>query len=82
MVALYALGIMSITWMVLLTVLIAAERLLARTSVAVATVAVVLVVLGVGLAVAPASVPGLTVPAAGHRAAMGMGTRGRTTGIR
>jgi predicted metal-binding membrane protein len=62
MVALYALGFMGIAWMVVLTVLIAAERLLARTSAAVAAVAVVLVVLGVGIAVAPASVPGLAIP--------------------
>jgi predicted metal-binding membrane protein len=71
MVALYALGWMSITWMVLLTVLIAGERLLTRRPFAVVAVAAVLVVLGVWVAVAPASVPGLTIPshlapAAGH----------------
>ena len=73
MVALYALGIMSITWMVVLTVLIAGERLAGRPSVAVPAVAAVLVVLGVGMAAAPASVPGLTIPPAGHHAGMGMG---------
>jgi len=62
MVALYALGMMSVTWMVVLTVLIAGERLVTRTPVAVATVAVVLVALGVGMAAAPASVPGLAIP--------------------
>jgi predicted metal-binding membrane protein len=72
MVALYALGIMSLTWMVLLTVLIAGERLVARRSVAVPAVAAVLVVLGVAIAAAPASVPALTIPPAGHHAAMGM----------
>jgi predicted metal-binding membrane protein len=68
MAALYALGIMSITWMVVLTVLIAAERLVPPSRVAVAAV---LLVLGVGVAAAPASMPGLTVPATGH-AVMGM----------
>ncbi len=76
MVALYALGIMSITWMVVLTVLIAGERLVAQRSVAVAAAAAVLVVLGVGIAAGVGgivSVPGLTVPSTGHQAAMGMG---------
>jgi predicted metal-binding membrane protein len=73
MVALYALGIMSITWMVVLTVLIAGERLLTQRSVAVTAVAAVLVVLGVGIAAAPASVPGLTIPPTSHSAAMDMG---------
>ena len=72
MAALYALGIMSITWMVLLTVLIAGERLVARRSLAVPAVAAVLVVLGVGIAAAPASVPALTIPPAGHHTAIGM----------
>ncbi len=61
MVALYAHGLMSVTWMVVVTVLIAGERLVAQTATAVATVAAVLVVLGLGIAVAPASVPGLTI---------------------
>jgi predicted metal-binding membrane protein len=75
MVAFYALGIMSITWMVVLTVLIASERLASPTPVAVGAVAVVLLVLGAGVAAAPASVPGLTVPPPGHAAAMGMSMR-------
>lgn len=75
MVALYALGMMSLTWMVVITVLIAAERLAPHTPVAVAAVAVVLLALGVGVAAAPASVPGLTVPPPGHGGAMGMSMR-------
>jgi predicted metal-binding membrane protein len=71
MVALYALGIMSISWMVVLTVLIAAERLASPTPVAVAGVAAVVLMLGVGVAAAPASVPGLNLPPPGH-AAMSM----------
>jgi predicted metal-binding membrane protein len=73
MVALYALGMMSIAWMVLFTALIAGERLVARRSLAVAVVAGVLVVVGAGVAAAPAQVPGLTVPSPGHPAAMSMG---------
>jgi predicted metal-binding membrane protein len=73
MVALYALGIMSVAWMVVLTVLIAGERLLARRSVAVPAVAAVLVVLGVGVAAIPTAVPALAIPAAGHHAGMGAG---------
>ena len=57
MVALYALGIMSITWMVVLTVLIAGERLVGRPSIAVPAVAAVLVVLGVGMAAGVAAGP-------------------------
>ncbi len=76
MVALYALGFMSLTWMVVLTVLIAGERLVAQRSAAVVAVGAVLVVLGVGIAAAPASVPGLTIPRAGHPAAMGMNMGG------
>jgi predicted metal-binding membrane protein len=75
MVALYALGLMSLTWMVVVTVLIAGERLVARTSVVVTAVAVVLVVLGVGIAAAPASVPGLTIPPSVHSPAMSMAMR-------
>ena len=76
MVALYALGIMSITWMVVLTVLIAGERLVTRASVAVTAVAAVLVVVGVGIAAGVGGVvsaPGLTIPPTGHPARMGMG---------
>jgi Predicted metal-binding integral membrane protein (DUF2182) len=77
MVALYALGMMSITWMVLLTILIAAERLLPRRRLAVSGAAALLLLLGTALAVAPAEVPELTTP--GEGMAMGggmqMGTR-------
>lgn len=63
MAALFALGVMSLTWMAVVAVLIAAERLLpwdARVG-----VAVVLLALGLGVALAPEDVPGLTVPNAG-----------------
>jgi predicted metal-binding membrane protein len=73
MVALYALGFMSVTWMVVLTVLIAGERLVPRRSVGVTAVAVVLVATGLGIAAADAAVPGLTLPAMGHPTSMDMG---------
>ncbi len=62
MVALYALGMMSIAWMALLTVLIAAERVLPRRRIAVYGAAVLLLVLGVAVAAAPGEVPALTTP--------------------
>jgi len=60
MAALLALGVMSLTWMALMAVLIAAERVLPR-GVRLG-VALVLVVLGAWVALAPGDVPGLTVP--------------------
>jgi predicted metal-binding membrane protein len=60
MAALVALGVMSLTWMALVAVLITAERVLPR-SVRI-DVALVLVVLGAWVALAPGDVPGLTVP--------------------
>ena len=60
MAALFALGVMSLTWMALVATLSAAERLLpwnARLGVALGLVA-----LAMGVALAPDHVPGLTVP--------------------
>jgi predicted metal-binding membrane protein len=62
MAALFALGVMSVTWMVVVAVLIGAERLLPWRTPAVYAVAVALVVLGVWVAVAPGDLPGLTLP--------------------
>jgi predicted metal-binding membrane protein len=60
MAALFALGAMSLTWMALVTVLVAGERTLPRP--ARLGVAAVLVALGLWVALAPGAVPGLTVP--------------------
>jgi predicted metal-binding membrane protein len=62
MAALFALGVMSITWMVVVAVLIGAERLLPWRTTAVYAVAVALAVLGIWVAVAPGDLPGLTIP--------------------
>jgi predicted metal-binding membrane protein len=60
MAALFALGVMSLTWMALVAVLIAAERLLPRATRT--AVALVFVALGTGVALIPARTPGLTIP--------------------
>jgi predicted metal-binding membrane protein len=62
MAALYALGMMSVSWMAVVTVLIVSERVLRPQVVIARGVAAVLIVLGIALALAPGSVPGLTIP--------------------
>src|SRR3954468_3120379 len=62
MAALFALGVMSIGWMAFIAALIAAEKLLPWRILANRGIAVVLLVLGLSVAITPASVPGLTVP--------------------
>jgi predicted metal-binding membrane protein len=62
MAALFALGVMSVGWMAFIAALIAAEKLLSRQALANGGVAALLLVLGVWVAFAPASVPGLTLP--------------------
>lgn len=71
--ALFALGAMSIAWMVVISALVAAERLLPWANLTTAAAATALAALAIGVAVAPAQVPALTIPgspAAMH--AMGM----------
>jgi Predicted metal-binding integral membrane protein len=62
MVALFALGVMSIAWMVVIAALIAIEKLLPWTVVTIGATAVVLVVLGSAVLVVPERVPWLAVP--------------------
>jgi predicted metal-binding membrane protein len=68
MVALFALGAMSLTWMIVITVLIGVEKLVPKRAIGTAAVAAVLAALAVGVAAAPRDVPGLTIP--GSPAAM------------
>ena len=68
MAALFALGAMSITWMLVIAALIAAEKLLPWRRAGTVGVACVLVALTVGIAAAPENVPALTMPG---KAAMG-----------
>jgi predicted metal-binding membrane protein len=76
MAALFALGVMSVGWMVLIGALVAAEKLLPWKVLATRGVTAVLIVLAIGVAAAPESVPGLTVPDSSEAApamdAMGM----------
>jgi predicted metal-binding membrane protein len=62
MAALFALGVMSVGWMAFIAALIAVEKMLPWMRVANLAVAVCLLVLGLGVAFAPGSVPGLTEP--------------------
>jgi predicted metal-binding membrane protein len=65
MAALFALGAMSVGWMALISVLIAAERLLPWRALATTGVASLLGVVAIGVAAAPARVPMLTIPHSG-----------------
>jgi predicted metal-binding membrane protein len=62
MAALFALGVMSITWMVVVAVLIGIEKLLPRADRTTWATAGVLLVLAAGVAFFPEQLPGLAVP--------------------
>jgi predicted metal-binding membrane protein len=62
MASLFALGIMSIPWMVLIAAFIAAEKLLPWRRTATSTVTVALLVLGLAVALVPERVPWLMTP--------------------
>jgi predicted metal-binding membrane protein len=64
MAALFALGVMSIAWMLLIAALIALEKLLPWTTMTIAATAAALALLGVAVMVDPGHVPWLTVPMA------------------
>ena len=78
MAALFALGVMSIGWMVLIAALIAIEKLLRWRVLANRGIALLLIVLGAGVAFAAEDVPGLTLPdsleAQAAMGSMGMGS--------
>jgi predicted metal-binding membrane protein len=62
MAALFALGVMSITWMLVIAALIVLEKVLPWRETAEGVTVVVLLVLAVGVAFFPGELPGLTVP--------------------
>jgi predicted metal-binding membrane protein len=62
MASLFALGVMSLAWMALVAALVALEKLSPWPRAANLAVTLVLAALAIGVAAAPASVPGLTVP--------------------
>ena len=64
MLVLFAVGVMSILWMVVVALVVLAEKVLPRGERFARALAVVLIAFGVWMAVAPGSVPGLTDPAA------------------
>jgi predicted metal-binding membrane protein len=73
MASLFALGIMSIPWMVVIAAFIAAEKLLPWRRVATTAVTVALLVLGLAVALVPDRVPGLMAPQDGmHQTEMEM----------
>jgi predicted metal-binding membrane protein len=65
MVVLFAVGVMSITWMIVVAAIVLAEKLLPVGERVATALAVVLVAFGIWVAVAPGSVPGLTQPGSG-----------------
>jgi predicted metal-binding membrane protein len=65
MIVLFALGVMNVLWMAVVAAAIFAEKVLPQGQRVSRGVAVALVVLGLGVAVAPSGVPGLTEPADG-----------------
>jgi predicted metal-binding membrane protein len=62
MVALFALGVMSLVWMVLVTALITLEKTLPWRRVALWSTSTILLALAILVAAAPADIPGLTIP--------------------
>jgi predicted metal-binding membrane protein len=60
--ALFALGVMSLTWMAVVAAAIAAEKLLPRPKATNGAIAAFLAIVAVALIIAPGRVPGLTVP--------------------
>jgi predicted metal-binding membrane protein len=77
MASLFALGIMSVGWMVLVAGLIAAQKILPWRRVATYATAGILLALGLLLLIAPDAVPNLTIPA--HNALHAMRAMGPTS---
>ena len=71
MASLFALGVMSVTWMAFVAALIALEKLIPWRRVATYGTAALLVTLGVLILAVPSAVPGLTVPGSGPMPSMG-----------
>jgi predicted metal-binding membrane protein len=60
--ALFALGVMNLAWMIVVAALVAVEKLLPWEGLAIGATAVVVAAVGLGVALAPGHVPGLTIP--------------------
>jgi predicted metal-binding membrane protein len=72
MLALFALGVMSLVWMAIVAVVILIEKAFPRGETFARLLAVVLVALGIWVAASPGSVPGLTQPGDAPMETMGM----------
>ncbi len=79
MAALFALGVMSLGWMVLIAALVAIEKLGPWPTGARIVTAVVLAALAIGILAAPRDVPGLVVPSGQSMQGMGMHSTGMHT---
>jgi predicted metal-binding membrane protein len=73
MIALFALGVMSLTWMVLVAALIALEKTLPWRRTVTWGIAGLLLVLAIAVVAVPHDVPGLVVPGGSHGAMSSMG---------
>jgi predicted metal-binding membrane protein len=62
MAVLFALGVMSLGWMVFVAAIVAVEKLVPWRVIATHAVAITLLTLGLGVALVPGRVPGLTLP--------------------
>ena len=62
MASLFALGVMNVTWMIVVAALVAIEKLLPSDRVAIGATVVLIAALGLAVALAPDQVPGLTIP--------------------
>jgi predicted metal-binding membrane protein len=73
MAGLFALGVMSLTWMAMFAALIALQKLLPWSRALVWATAAILIVLAVALLLAPNAIPGLVVPGGSQQMMHGMG---------
>jgi predicted metal-binding membrane protein len=62
MAVLFAVGVMNVTWMIVMAAVVAIEKLLPQKGVAIGTIVVFIAALGLAVALVPGSVPGLTIP--------------------
>ena len=62
MAVLFAIGVMNVTWMIVMAAVVAIEKLLPLKGVAIGAIVVLIAALGLAVALAPGHVPGLTIP--------------------
>jgi predicted metal-binding membrane protein len=72
MAALFALGVMSLTWMAVVAALIALEKTVPWRRPVAWGAAALLLVIAIAVLIAPHEVPGLVVPSGSHPATSGM----------